>query len=134
MMVAPPGEPVPMTNSPRALSLPLRNTSVGAIELRGRLPASSLLAIGLPCASVGLASKSVSWLFRMKPCVKWNEPMPDSTVVVMDTTLPRRSTMVKCVVPASLTRLVPKALVPSTPALAVPMLRVVLISAARLCR
>ena len=83
MIVAPPGEPVPMTNSPRALPLPLRNTSVGAIELRGRLPAATRLAIRLPLASVGAGEKSVSWLFSRKPRVMWNEPMPDSTVVVM---------------------------------------------------
>jgi hypothetical protein len=59
MMVAPPGEPVTMSRSPREPSPARLNTSVGAIELRGRLPPWIRLAIG-PEASDGSKEKSVS--------------------------------------------------------------------------
>ena len=89
MMVEPPGEPVAMRNSPRLPSLLVRNISVGAIELRGRLLAATRLAIGAPVLSVGAAEKSVNWLFSRKPPrVMWKAPKADSTVVVIDTTLP----------------------------------------------
>ena len=132
MMVAPPGEPVAMRNSPRAPVLSLRNTSVGAIELRGRLPAATRLAMGSPPASVGAAEKSVSWLFSRKPPrVMWKAPKPLSMVVVNDTTLPRPSTTVMCVVPFSLPGADRPPTGPRSPAGAVPMLRVRLIKLAR---
>jgi L-aminopeptidase/D-esterase-like protein len=74
MMVAPPGEPVARRNSHARRPL-AANTSVGAIELRGRLPAATRLAIGAPLASVGAAEKSVNWLFSRKPPrVMWKAP------------------------------------------------------------
>jgi hypothetical protein len=57
--------------------------------------------------------------------------MPDSMVVVMATALPYLSTMDRCVVPRPSAALLPMAGVPNSPAVAVPMLRVVEISAAR---
>ena len=131
MMVAPPGEPVPIRKSPIEPSSAILNTSVGAIELRGRLLAWMRLAIG-PLESLASTEKSVSWLFSRKPRVKWNEPMPLSIVVVMTTTLPSLSTIDMCVVPLPSCTLLPAGvLVANTPACAVPMLRVVEISAAR---
>ena len=137
MMVAPPGEPVAMRNSPRVPSAAVRNSSVGAIELRGRLPAATRLAMGAPVESVGEAEKSVSWLFSRKPPrVMWKAPKPDSMVVVIDTTLPRPSTTVICVVPFSGDGpCTPVGVaVASGPAVAVPMLRVRSIRPARLRR
>ncbi|MNW20614.1 hypothetical protein D3C71_2210940 [compost metagenome] len=55
-------------------------------------------------------------------------------MVVITTELPCLSTMVKCVVPRSLSGVTPAAGVPKSPAVAVPMLLVVLIKAARLRR
>ena len=52
-------------------------------------------------ASVGVAEKSVSWLFSRNPLVMWNEPMLDSTVVVALSTLPCASTIVNWFVPCS---------------------------------
>ena len=42
-------------------------TMVGAMELRGRLPPSTRLAIGRPSSSTGRNEKSVSWLLSRKP-------------------------------------------------------------------
>ena len=85
MMVPPPGEPVAITKSPGSVPL---NTRVGAMVLRGRLPGATRLAMGTPAPSAGWAEKSVSWLASRKPPTMWNEPMLDSTVEVIDTTLP----------------------------------------------
>ena len=85
MMVPPPGEPVAITNSPGPVPL---KTRVGAMVLRGRLPGATRLATGTPAASAGCTEKSVSWLVSRKPPTMWYEPMLDSTVEVIDTTLP----------------------------------------------
>jgi hypothetical protein len=95
MMALPPGEPT--TRTGRRLR---SKTIVGAIELRGRLPASTRLATGLPFSS-GAKEKSVSWLLRRKPRTIRREPKPSSIVVVIETALPRRSTIETCVVDGS---------------------------------
>ena len=61
MMRVPPGEPTISTGRPASSS-----TKVGAMLDNGRLPPSMRFATGLPPCS-GSYSKSVSWLFRMKP-------------------------------------------------------------------
>jgi len=50
-MAEPPGEPVAICHSPRPPSGARVKTSVGAMELRGRLPGSSRLATGMPSAN-----------------------------------------------------------------------------------
>ena len=72
---------------------------VGAIELRGRLPPSTRLAIGRP-SLLGLKEKSVISLLSKNPCVMSMLPNPDSIVVVIETILPLASTMLKWLVPA----------------------------------
>ena len=57
-MVDPPAAPTASTGRPSG-----SNTTVGAIELRGRLPGSTRLATGLP-SIVGERLKSVSSLLR----------------------------------------------------------------------
>ena len=57
-MVDPPAAPIARTGRPSG-----SKTTVGAIELRGRLPGSTLLATGLP-STLGERLKSVSSLFR----------------------------------------------------------------------
>ena len=74
---------------------------MGAIVLRGRFPGCTRLAMGTPSGPTGSAEKSVSWLLRMKPSTKWNEPNDDSTVVVNDAALPSASTMLTWLVPCS---------------------------------
>ena len=69
MMDAPPGEPVAIKKSSREPSAACLNTSVGAMELRGRFSAAMRLAIG-PLASDGSNEKSVSWLLSKNPRVK----------------------------------------------------------------
>ena len=134
-MAPPPADPVAITKSPGWPLAAVRNTSVGDIELRGRLLAAMLLAIGAPAASIGDAEKSVSWLLRIIPLLMWNEPMLDSTVVVAETTLPLPSTIEKWLVPYSGVVSIPRSTsVLNAPAVAVPMLAVSLISAARLFR
>ena len=78
-MREPPGEPITSTSSPSA-----SNTMVGAIELRGRLPASTRLATGRPSSS-GAKEKSVSSLLSRKPPTIRCEPKPASIVVVSAT-------------------------------------------------
>ncbi|MNN51127.1 hypothetical protein D3C81_1657460 [compost metagenome] len=78
------------------------NTSVGDIELRGRLPGCTRFATGTP-STEGTGLKSVSSLFSRKPLVMWYEPSPDSMVVVIDTTLPYLSCSDRWVVPRSCT-------------------------------
>src|SRR5205823_11349270 len=73
----------------------LSNTMVGDIALRGRLPASTRLAIG-PLASRESNEKSVSWLLRMKPSTIWREPNASSTLVVIDRPAPYWSTATMC--------------------------------------
>src|ERR1700709_2669715 len=94
MIDGPPGDPRAATKRPLA-----SNTITGAIDERGRLPGATALAAGAPPASVGEKEKSVSWLFSTKPCVIRPEPKMLSTVVVIETTSPRASTMTKCEVP-----------------------------------
>lgn len=134
-IVPPPGEPVAITKSPFEPSAATLNTMVGAIELRGRLPGCTRFATSAPLLSVGEAEKSVNWLLSRKPCVMWNEPMLDSTVVVALSTLPSPSTIVNWLVPCSI-RVVstPSGIAPRSPGCAVPMLLVVLIRAARCFR
>ncbi len=92
----PPGEPIASTSAPLERS----STSVGDIELRGRLPGATLLAIGAPAASVGAAEKSVSWLFSRKPRTIRRAPNAFSIELVIDTASPRASTIDRCVVAA----------------------------------
>ena len=49
---------------------------------------------------MGAKAKSVNWLFSTKPPTVRPEPNTDSTVVVIDTTLPSASTTTKWLVPA----------------------------------
>ncbi|SLA03969.1 Uncharacterised protein [Mycobacteroides abscessus subsp. abscessus] len=76
-------------------------TRVGAIDDRGRLPGETRLARSAPESSRGSAEKSVSWLLRMKPSTMWKLPNADSTVVVIDATLPYLSATVMWLVPCS---------------------------------
>src|SRR5262249_8312642 len=76
-------------------------TNDGAIELRGRLFASTRLAMGVPSALLGAKEKSVSSLLSRKPWVIWWLPIALSMVVVMDTAFPSWSTMAMWVVPCS---------------------------------
>ena len=71
----------------------------GHMDERGRLPPATAFATGRPFASTGAKEKSVSWLFRKKPSTMRPVPKIDSTVVVIQLTLPRLSTMVKSEVP-----------------------------------
>ena len=66
MIDAPPGDPVPITKLPIEPAAALANTSVGDIELRGRVSGPARLAMD-PAASLGWKEKSVSWLFSRKP-------------------------------------------------------------------
>ena len=70
---------------------------VGDIDERGRLPGSTRLATAAPSFS-GEKAKSVSWLLSRKPPTIWREPKAFSTELVMDSTLPASSTMVKWLV------------------------------------
>src|SRR5207248_8842199 len=90
----PPAEPIAPANLP---SWVVR--IVGTIDERGRFPGATALAAGRPCASAGEKEKSVSWLFRKKPSTIRPVPKMDSTVVVIDTTLPAASRTMKCEVP-----------------------------------
>src|SRR6266702_2069519 len=87
MISAPPGEPT------TSRSLPFgANTSVGDIELRGRLPGSTRFATGRPSCS-GRNEKSVSSLLSRKPSTISREPNSCSMVVVMATASPAASTI-----------------------------------------
>ncbi|MNL43660.1 hypothetical protein D3C87_1661830 [compost metagenome] len=92
------------------------------------------MATGTPPLSVGWAEKSVIWLLSRKPLVMWNDPMLDSTEVVALTTLPSASTMVNWFVPCSISDATPSGTEPRFPAVAVPMLTVGEINAAREAR
>ena len=94
-MDEPPGEPSAATGRREASS-----TITGAIDERGRLPPATAFATGAPSAT-GRNEKSVSWLFSMKPPTARPEPNSDSTVVVIETMLPSRSTTTKWEVPAA---------------------------------
>ncbi|CAM3493069.1 hypothetical protein CUTA107171_28220 [Cupriavidus taiwanensis] len=91
MICEPPGEPTVATSWPLSRS----NTSVGAIDERGRLPGCTRLATGLPF-SLGTKEKSVSWLLSMKPRTIRCEPKYDSIVVVIEMAPPRSSTATIC--------------------------------------
>jgi hypothetical protein len=69
------------------------NTTVGAIELRGRLPGSTRFATGGPSASAGSSEKSVSSRFSRNPFTICRLPQPLSMVVVMFTMRPSPSTI-----------------------------------------
>src|SRR3546814_9643030 len=83
----PPGDPIAPTK------LPSRSSRIaGVIDERGRLPPAIAFAAGTgPLA--GFQEKSVSWLLRKKPSTMRPDPKYDSIVVVIDTALPRASTM-----------------------------------------
>src|SRR5262245_30779387 len=98
MMRDPPGEPSAAHGVPVA-----SKTMVGAIELRGRFPGASALAMGLPAASIGRKAKSVSSLLSRKPAAHRREPKAASMLLVMATTLPAASTTEKWLVPAAST-------------------------------
>ena len=69
---------------------------VGAIDERGRLPASTRFATGLP-SSTGANEKSVSSLLsRNPPSVISRLPNASSIVVVIATALPSPSTIEMC--------------------------------------
>jgi hypothetical protein len=95
MIALPPGDPTASSNAPS------RNTRVGDIEERGFLPGATALAMASPRSSTGRKLKSVSWLLRKKPATKRWDPNSDSTVVVIETTLPMRSTTTKWLVPGT---------------------------------
>jgi hypothetical protein len=105
MIEEPPGEPTASSKLPLGLS-----TMAGAIDERGRLPGATALAAAVPSVCWGEKEKSVSWLLRKKPSTI--RPLPNrlSTVVVIETTLPARSTITMWVVP-------PGSLVASAPTL-----------------
>ena len=69
MMVAPPGEPMASTGRPS------RNTIVGLIEERGRLPGAGRLGSGTP-ANSGTGLKSVSSLLSRNPWPGTTMPLP----------------------------------------------------------
>ena len=73
---------------------------MGDIDERGFFPPCALFTAARPFSSVGASEKSVSWLLRTKPPTVRFEPNTDSTVVVIDTTLPDASTTTKWLVPA----------------------------------
>src|SRR5438045_3361848 len=93
-MARPPGEPIAATKR-RSLS----STIVGVIEDRGRLPGATALAAGVPSLLSGENEKSVSWLLRKNPSTIRPSPNTLSTVVVIATTSPQRSTTTKEDVP-----------------------------------
>src|SRR5205814_10349668 len=88
MIVEPPGEPNATTGRP------CDNTIVGLMLLRGRFPGPGELA------SPGVNSKSVSSLLSRNPRPGTTMPLPPicSIVKVYETTLPKRSLTVRCVV------------------------------------
>src|SRR3546814_5727019 len=89
----PPGGPIAPTK------LPSRSSRIaGVVDERGRLPPAIAFAAGTgPLA--GFQEKSVSWLLRKKPSTMRPDPKYDSIVVVIDTALPRASTMTMWLVP-----------------------------------
>src|SRR6185503_911473 len=93
-MALPPAEPTAPAKLRRESS-----RIAGVIEERGLLPGATALAAGRPCASRGRKLKSVIWLLRKKPSTIRPEPNRDSTVVVIDTTLPAASRTTKWEVP-----------------------------------
>ena len=101
MMSAPPGLPPLISSGPREPSAFFSNTSVGAIDERGRLPGCTRLAMGWPSAPVGTKLKSVSSLFSRKPFTIWRAPKASSMVVVIASALPCASTMLMWLVPYS---------------------------------
>ncbi len=76
---------------------------IGAMDERGRLRPCTALASGPPLSSAGRNEKSVSWLLRTNPPTVRPDPNTDSTVVVIDTTLPAASMMTKWLVPSDST-------------------------------
>src|SRR4028119_839995 len=132
MIRLPPGEPT------TAWSLLLASsTMVGAMELRGRLPASTRLAMGLPSSVVAKEKSVSSLLSRKPPLVMILAPKPSSMVVVMDTALPLESTMDMWLVPNSTPSEAPHRKVfwnGGSPGLALPMDLAGSIIAARLFR
>jgi hypothetical protein len=86
----PPAEPIAPAKRPSAVS-----RIIGTIEERGRLPGATAFATGRPMSSTGANEKSVIWLLRKKPSTIRPLPKMDSTVVVIDTTLPAASRTMK---------------------------------------
>ncbi|CAI8384211.1 MAG: Uncharacterised protein [SAR116 cluster bacterium MED-G04] len=81
-MRLPPGEPITSTG------LPSFSTIVGAMDERGRLPGSTLFAMGTP-SRCDRNEKSVnSLLSRNPPSVISRDPKAFSIVVVIDKALP----------------------------------------------
>ena len=72
------------------------------MELRGRFPPSTRLAMGLPSLSAGENEKSVSSLFNRKPRTMTPLPKELSIVVVMESALPKRSMIETWLVPVAL--------------------------------
>src|SRR5215213_5737409 len=93
-MAFPPAEPIAPAKRLSGVS-----RIVGVMDERGRLPGATAFAAGRPSGSTGLNAKSVIWLLRKKPSTIRPDPKIDSTVVVIDTTLPARSPTMKCEVP-----------------------------------
>src|SRR5690606_3897599 len=91
----PPGEPSRPTRRPSRSRI-----RAGDMDDRGRLPAATALAAGVPSDAVGTMEKSGSWLFRKKPPAIRPEPNRLSTVVVRLTALPCAATTTRCDVPA----------------------------------
>ena len=93
MIIGPPGDPTANLNLPSG-----PNTIVGDMAESGCLPGAGALATGFP-SRTGSKEKSVSWLSRMKPFTIISDPIGASTVVVIETTSPRLSTMDMWLVP-----------------------------------
>ena len=85
MILEPPGDPVTSSR----LSSP-SSTIVGDIELRGRFPGCTRLAIGSPFPPVAAKEKSVSSLLSRNPPPGTMTPLPNelSMVVVIDRAFP----------------------------------------------
>ncbi|KPK53668.1 MAG: hypothetical protein AMJ63_05710 [Myxococcales bacterium SG8_38_1] len=94
-MELPPAEPVSISGSPLA-----SKTMVGDMDDRGRFRGATAFTAGAAPA-VGACEKSVSSLFRKKPLVMRTEPYGKPTDAVIDTALPSRSMIDRCVVPAA---------------------------------
>ncbi len=119
MIAEPPGEPVIIVSGPRSVARPSAlslavarsKTSVGAIELRGRLPPCGLFGAGSNEAAIPVSvpggegvlpnEKSVNWLFSRKPADHLAAAECVFDEVVIATALPLRSTIDTCDVPPS---------------------------------
>src|SRR3569832_1926973 len=91
MIAEPPGDPSAISS----FLLPFSNTKVGAIELRGRFPGCTRLAIG-PLLSAASAEKSVSSLLSKKPLTICRDPIASSNEDNNTKTKPKATTTDKC--------------------------------------